>query len=152
MNSFVLSLQFFFFLVFLLKKICNPNKKKASIKKIKLTYVRIVNPYDHMDCQSVHKSTFFWHFSHFSTMKTDQKSPYTPKKFMYTIRDQIHFQTVLNGVTYTKLWKIYGKKMTLQKWKNVTIICNWKFHKGIFGIFESCWVPQQKSWVPQATP
>ena len=26
---------------------------------------------------------------------------------------------------------------------------NWKYHKGIFGIFRNCWVPQQKCWVPQ---
>ena len=31
--------------------------------------------------------------------------------------------------------------------KNEAAIC-----KGIFGILESCWVPQQKRWMPQATP
>jgi len=53
-----------------------------------------------------------YHFFSLSpTMKTDQKSPYTPNKFTYTIGDQIRFQISLNGSNlYTKLWKICGKK------------------------------------------
>ena len=48
--------------------------------------IRIADPY-------VHTIVFLLT----SPFPTDQKSPYTLKKFTYTIEDQIRFQTALNG-------------------------------------------------------
>ena len=122
--------------------------KKSYYKKIIFKIFKILNKfYEPTYHQSVcpygltirRFFKFCFHVTSFPATKIDQNLPYTPEQCTYITREQIHLETNLKKETYTKWPRFYRKKWYSRHEKLILL-----FITGIFSIYGSCWVPQQK--------